>query len=400
MGFKFDVEIQQSELSASLNRVVKTASKESKGLEASTSVYVEAVNGKIKFYTQKSGKENTAVSVAKCNVNTEGMFAVSAIKFSGVVSTLSNDKVNLRIMDNDTNKLIVSQGNTKVSLQQYVNFSKAEVCLDIEKIILEPDTSVIQIKASKFIETGNKCNVFIAKNQMGNIYENIFIMVDNGIMKMFATDKRRMQRATTQILNVVGNQKPFAVVPGTFFSELSSWVKGFNEEVIDVIISKNFIILRKDEETFSSVLIDAGDEQSIERYKNIADFPVTQLDTTKEITCSLTSLQKMVTRVNVTIGTNDLSKSMADTSLSVKGNSIELVYQGATDTGKDCINADNPSSVEFVLSYDNSWFASLISNITNDYVNISYSEKDKKVLVIRPKDDMSYIMCFSLYARK
>jgi len=398
MECKFDVDVEQSALQYALNRVIKTASKENAGIETSA-VYVEAKDSKIKFFTQKNNKGNTAVAVAECIINQPGNFAVPVLKFSGIVSDLIQGKVNLKILSENNNKLTIVQGNTKISLQQYAELTKDIMCINMDNILSEKDTSVYKVNISAFLNAGSKCNIFV-KNQT-NVYENVFIVINEKEFKIFSTDRTKMQRVASNGVNYVSGKKETVIAaPSTFFSDLACWCKGFpNDEMVEVIVSEKFIILRKNDEIFSSILVDIGGQETYEKYKNIIDTPLKCLDSKNEIIVPIDLFKKMVARINVLIGTNEIDKNRAETKLSVKDNILELAYKGANDSCKDEIGVDNPSNAQFYAKYNNSWISTLISNITADFLCLSVANfNGRKTMIFHPKDDLTHIVLSAVYS--
>lgn len=392
---KLNVEVEQSLLQEAVNRVAKTASKDTKGDESSA-IYVEVVGDKLKFYTQKSTHENSAVSSCVCVVKEVGSFAVPATKFSGVIGAFSGGKVNLEIKGEESNKLIVSQGKTKVTLQQLANVTKNNVSLPIEKI--EKDSVSVQVNIKKLIDGLSKCNVF--SKAPNDIYNSIFLIVGENTIKIFSSDKVRLLRSMIDGVINIEKKEIFAIVSGTFLGDISSWIKGINgEEMIDVVINKDCLTLSKGEDRFTVILVDAGGEDNIINYKSKTDLPLELLSKDNEIVVPTITLQKMASRINALAGTNEINKISTETVLSVKGDTLEIIYKGQNDSSSDILNIDNPTNIEFNVSYNNTWFMSLLANMSSDFVGISHSNKNNKILTIRQKDDLSYITCFALYKK-
>ncbi|MDR1943149.1 MAG: DNA polymerase III subunit beta [Endomicrobium sp.] len=237
----------KEELSKGIQAISHVASSKST-LPVLSNFLLEIEEGKIKL--SSTDLEIAVKCYIKGEILEEGGTTIPAKRFSDIIKELpSENEINIR--SDETNQINITSGKSKFNL---MGISKSEypVIPDF------PSENNFNIKRELFASILKKTVFAVSKDAQRYVLNGVYFILEENILKMVATDGRRLAYVTTnEVKGVKPQTKIKVIVPTKAITDilrlLSSDIKA---EDIKIGITGNQIALEIEDITFLSTLID------------------------------------------------------------------------------------------------------------------------------------------------
>ncbi len=188
----------------------------------------------------------------KCHIKSEiveeGGITIPAKRFADIIKELSSD-AEIEIKADDTNQINIKSGKSKFTLMGIAK-SEYPVIPDF------PKENNFTVKKDVFASMLKKTAFAVSKDSQRYVLNGVYFIVEEGSLKMVATDGRRLAYVTTDSINA--NVKGKAIVPTKAVSDLLRLISAAPENVEDVKIgiADNQCAVEIGDITFLSTLIE------------------------------------------------------------------------------------------------------------------------------------------------
>ncbi|MDR3113780.1 MAG: DNA polymerase III subunit beta [Endomicrobium sp.] len=183
----------------------------------------------------------------KGEISEEGAITIPAKRFADIIKELQQDS-EVEITADDTNQINIKSGKSKFTL---MGISKAEY-----PIIPEfPKENNFAVKKGLFASMLRKTAFAVSKDSQRYVLNGVYFIVESGIIKMVATDGRRLAYVVCE--GIDPKIKGKAIVPAKAVSDMLRLISAdAKEENIKAGISENQCALEIGDIMFISTLIE------------------------------------------------------------------------------------------------------------------------------------------------
>jgi DNA polymerase-3 subunit beta len=237
----------KEELSKGIQTISPVASSKST-LPVLSNFLLETEEGKIKL--SSTDLEIAVKCYIKGEILEEGGITIPAKRFSDIIKELpSENEINIR--SDETNQINITSGKSKFNL---MGISKNEYPV----IPAFPSENNFTIKREFFASILKKTVFAVSKDTQRYVLNGVYFILEENILKMVATDGRRLAYAVTNDVKGIKPQTKIKVIVPTkaitdILRLLSSDIK---TEDIKIGITGNQIALEIEDITFLSTLIE------------------------------------------------------------------------------------------------------------------------------------------------
>jgi len=299
------------------------------------------------------------------NISEEGSIVLNAKMFSDIVRKLPPDVCEIKTTD---------KFNVNISC---LNSDYKIVGLNADEF---PQPPVIENENSFFI-TGEELKNIIGKtlfavsvDEARKIFTGSLYEIENGTLTVAAVDGYRLALTKTEIKSEDMTAK--LIIPGKTQNELSKIIKGESEEIINISFSKNMVLFKGDNFSFTSRLI----EGEFFSYKNTIP-----AESKYNVKTECYSFIKSIERVEPVI--DEISKSC----VRFKFDAGKIFINCETVLGKvndfcDCEYFDEP--LEVGLNYR--YIHDAVVRCEGEEIEIKMNSPLNPI-IIRSTDDESYL---------
>jgi len=183
----------------------------------------------------------------KGEISEEGGITIPAKRFADIIKELPQD-AEIEIKADDTNQINIKSGKSKFTL---MGISKTEY-----PVIPEfPKENNFTIKKELFASMLKKTAFAVSKDSQRYVLNGVYFIVENGALKMVATDGRRLAYVLSKETDAKTKGK--AIVPTKAVNDMLRLISADSkEETVKVGISDNQCALEISDITFLSTLIE------------------------------------------------------------------------------------------------------------------------------------------------
>ncbi|MDR3330750.1 MAG: DNA polymerase III subunit beta [Endomicrobium sp.] len=177
----------------------------------------------------------------------DGGITVPAKKFADVIKELST-KDEIEINSDETNQINIKSGKSKFNLMG-ISYTEYPIIPEI------PKKESFAIKRNLFISMLKKTIFAVSKDTQRYVLNGTYFIVENGQLKMVATDGRRLAYITTNQIQTQMFGK--AIVPNKAISDILRLLSTeLKSEIIKIGITDNKLAIEMEEIIFTSTLIE------------------------------------------------------------------------------------------------------------------------------------------------
>lgn len=323
-----------------------------------------------KFYFSATNLEIAICCSVDADVRNEGSITVPAKLLSSYISLITDDKVEINLMDGNTLSISSASSNTKIK------------CISADEFPLIP---TIEKGAEFSVNTNDFCTsinetVFAASTNISRpVLSGVLLSSKGEFLKLVATDSYRLAEKKVKL-----SEKPaedvYCIIPGRTMMELSKVMSKSEAKEVKVNISKNQILFSIDGVELISRLIDG-------KFPDYEKIIPAEAKTT--CTVSVEDLSLVLKRVSLFARENNNSVKVA-----VTNDGRMVVSSEETKIGEE--KADLSVKIEGEnnkISLNSQYLLDVLTYIEEENVFLQMTDKSSPA-VIRPvkTDDYVYII--------
>jgi DNA polymerase-3 subunit beta len=302
----------------------------------------------------------------------DGSITIPSKRFSDIIKELPQD-ASIEITSDDSNQIFINSGKSKFTL---MGISSSEY----PHIPDFPKENNFTISKDTFSSMTKKTVFAVSKDSQRFILTGIYFSIENGILKMAATDGRRLAYIFTE--GIDESIKNNAIVPSKAISDIIRLLSGdVKDENIKIAITENKIALQFDDITFLSTLI----EGIFPNYEQVIP-KNSQANVKINVKETLSAVRQM------SLLTGD--KLAADRSSGVKFNfennllkiSAAVAGVGSGETAVEIEYKDNPIEI----SFNPTFIKEILQNIDTEWAVFGISNNGNPA-AISPENNKNYL---------
>ncbi len=310
----------------------------------------------------------------KCYIKGEivkkGSISVPARKFIDIVKELPEDETHINVKDN---QISITSGKAKFSITG----------LSSEEFPVLPEFTqkeYIEINAALLKEMIQKTVFAVSRDESHYVLNGIYFMIEENIMKMVATDGRRLCSITKEISNLITKKEKIEIiVPSKALNELKNLlntVADEKEKKIKMAISENQIIFKIDETILISRLI----EGRFPTYEQV-------IPSSSKMKVKIDVQQLFKSTRRVAVLTNERSNSVKyilnNNKIKILANTVGL------GEAEDEINIDYDKE-QMEIAYNPNYVMDILKNIDTPEIYLELNEPLSPG-VIKPVENKDYL---------
>lgn len=323
-----------------------------------------------KFYFSATNLEIAICCSVEADVRNEGSITVPAKLLASYISLITDDKVEINLMDGNTLSISSTSSNTKIK------------CISADEFPLIPTVE----KGAEFtVNTNDFCTsinetVFSASSNISRpVLSGVLLSSKADFLKLVATDSYRLAEKKIK-LSEKPSEEVYCIVPGRTMMELSKVIAKSEAKDVKVNISKNQVLFSVDGVDLISRLIDG-------RFPDYEKIIPSEAKTT--CTVSVEDLSLVLKRVSLFARENNNSVKIA-----VTNDGRMVVSSDETKIGEE--KAELAVKIEGEnnkISLNSQYLLDVLTYIEEENVFLQMTDKSSPA-VIRPVkgDDYVYII--------
>lgn len=301
----------------------------------------------------------------KADVKVEGQTVIPGKFFSELIKKLTNEKIELKLIDNNQLKVKYTDSETVVqcySVYDFPDFKKLET------------TEFIGIEQKVFKNMVNKTIFAVAVDDTRPVLKGCLIEIGDGLLKAVALDGYRLALTSQKIEN--SNLNASVIVPARSLSEISKLLDD-SDEIVNIYLQKNFMMVNFKGCIITTRLLD-GD---FINYKQIIN---TTSDTV--VTINKKQLEEALERASLLskVGQNNLVQ------FDIRDNNLCITSRSEIGNINENINIV-VNGRELVIAFNARYFLEALRVINEEFINLNFKEVQNPCLITPVENDENYI---------
>jgi DNA polymerase-3 subunit beta len=302
----------------------------------------------------------------------EGEITIQSKRFADIIRELPSDS-QIEITTDESNQINITTEKTKFNLTG-IAASEYPVIPEFQK------ENNFVINKNLFISMLKKTFFAVSKDSQRYILNGVYFIVENGILKMVATDGRRLAYIFTE--GIKEDVKKKAIVPSKAINDILRIINiDIKDEDIKIAISDNQTSIAFDDITLTTTLIDGtfpNFEQVIPKKTDLKAKVKTQK--------FLEAVKIMKTMVNdkpMADGSSAITFSFGNNILKISATSAGI---GSGETMVEIEYSDKPIDIKFNPDF----IKDVLVNIDDEFLNFDFSDSLNPAL-ISPQNNKNYL---------